>query len=111
MRPKYCVSNGAWSKPPSYDNGTRSLGRSILGRLIWHLRRQQLVARTQPALEMPLRRVRMLAQQLVGGRARGFEQVEVAVEIREPQQRHTALARAQQFSRAPELQIAPGDFE
>jgi hypothetical protein len=57
------------------------------------------LARAEPALEMLRRNRHSLRQQLIGHSPRGLDEVDVLLEVGEPQQRRAALARAEVFAR------------
>src|SRR6476659_11215402 len=65
----------------------------------------------EPAVEMALRRRRIGPQQPVRRVARLLDQRDVALEIREAQQRHTGLTRSQEFAGAADQQVLSRDLE
>src|SRR5574341_1600218 len=74
-------------------------------------RLKQLLSRTEPPLHVRARRCRILVDQLCRRPPGRFDQVEVALEIREAQKRLAALALAEEFAGAAQLEIEPGDLE
>src|SRR6185312_16819074 len=65
----------------------------------------------EPAVEMALRRCRIGPQQPVCRVARLLDQRDVALEVREAQQRHAGLTRTQEFAGAADQQVLPRDLE
>src|SRR6185369_679000 len=71
----------------------------------------QLPLRAQPALDMGPRRRRVGLDQLGGRAARRLDERAVAAEIGEAEQRVAALALAEVFAGAPQLEVVPRDLE
>src|SRR5437762_13345602 len=71
----------------------------------------ELLPGAQPALHMGARRGRVLLDQLSAGVLGSRDEVGVAFEIGEAQQRRAALALAQVLPRAAQLQVQMRDFE
>src|SRR5438477_6985177 len=71
----------------------------------------ELLLAAQPALEMRLGCSRLPAQKLVGSASRLLDQLHVALEIGETQQRNPRLPSAEEFARTANQQILPRDLE
>src|SRR5688572_31912524 len=68
-------------------------------------------ARTEPTLDMRARRLRIRVDQICGGAARRFDQLGVALEIGEAQQRQPALALSEVLPGSAQLEVAARDLE
>src|SRR5437763_2877077 len=75
------------------------------------LRLDVFLSASKPTIEMPVRRGRIVREQLVGHVARLFDQCDVALQIGEPQQWNARLACAEKLTGAANLQILARNLE
>src|SRR5690348_11373011 len=67
--------------------------------------------RAEPAIEVLRRGVRAVREELVGDAACGLQQVGIALEVGEAQQRRAALPGAEEFARAAQREVLARDLE
>ena len=72
---------------------------------------EQFFPPAQPALDVPVGSIGEILQQPLRRRARRVEQSGVGFEVGVAQQRHAALAAAEEFAGAAQAQVLAGDLE
>src|SRR4030095_2673742 len=65
----------------------------------------------EPALDVPVRELRVAVEHARRQRARPVEQHEVGAQVGEAQERRARLSCAEEFARAADLEVAPRDLE